>query len=56
VFDHLHKNGIKPDYCVFFTDGYGEFGETPKLDVLWVMTSDVKPPFGEVIRYNDLNG
>jgi predicted metal-dependent peptidase len=56
VFDHLNKNGIKPDYCVFFTDGYGEFGETPKLDVLWVMTSDVKPPFGEVIRYNDLNG
>jgi predicted metal-dependent peptidase len=55
VFEHLKNNGIKPDYCVFFTDGYGEFGVDPKLDVLWVMTSDVKPPFGEVIRYNDLN-
>lgn len=55
VFEHLKKNGIKPDYCVFFTDGYGEFGADPKMDVLWVMTSDVKPPFGEVIRYNDLN-
>jgi predicted metal-dependent peptidase len=55
VFEHLKSNGIKPDYCVLFTDGYGEFGVDPKLDVLWVMTSDVKPPFGEVIRYNDLN-
>ncbi len=55
VFEHLKKNGIKPDYCVFFTDGFGEFGVDPKLNVLWVMTSDVKPPFGEVIRYNDLN-
>jgi len=56
VFEHLNKNKIKPDYCVFFTDGYGEFGEDPKMDVLWVMTSDVKPPFGETIRYNDLQG
>lgn len=55
VFDHLKKNAIRPDYCVFFTDGYGEFGADPKMDVLWVMTSDVKAPFGEVIRYNDLN-
>lgn len=55
VFEHLKKNGIKPDYCVFFTDGYGEFGDKPPLDVLWVMTSDVEPPFGETIRYNDLN-
>lgn len=55
VFEHLKKNGIKPDYCVFFTDGYGEFGEKPALDVLWVMTSDVQAPFGETIRYNDLN-
>ena len=30
-------------------------GEDPKLDVLWVLTNNhVKPPFGQVIRYNDL--
>lgn len=53
VFDHINKNKIKPDYCIFFTDGYGEFGESQKhLNVLWVLTSDVKPPFGDVIRYN----
>lgn len=54
VFEHLNDKRIKPDYCVFFTDGYGEFGETSQnhLNVLWVMTSEVVPPFGDVIRYN----
>ena len=55
VFKHLVDKKIRPDYCVFFTDGYGEFGEDPKkFNTLWVLTSDVKPPFGDVIRYNDL--
>lgn len=53
VFDHLVANRIKPDYCVFFTDGYGSFPDSkPPFDTLWVMTSDVKPPFGEVVRVN----
>jgi predicted metal-dependent peptidase len=53
VFEHLAKERIKPDYCVFFTDGYGEFGNSsPPYPVLWVMTSDVKPPFGETIQVN----
>jgi len=55
VFKHLIDKKIRPDYCVFFTDGYGAFGEDPKtFNTLWVLTSDVKPPFGDVIRYNDL--
>lgn len=53
VFEHLTENRIKPDYCVFFTDGYGSFGDdAPAYPVLWVMTSDVKPPFGETIQVN----
>lgn len=53
VFDHLAENRIKPDYCVFFTDGYGSFGDDePSYPVLWIMTSDVKPPFGETIQVN----
>lgn len=54
VFEHIEKNRINPDYCIFFTDGCGEFGDKPKLsyNVLWVLTSDVKPPFGEWIRVN----
>lgn len=53
VFDHLISNRIRPDYCVFFTDGYGSFpDEKPPFSTLWVMTSDVVPPFGEVVRVN----
>ena len=53
VFEHLNDKRINPDYCIFFTDGYGEFGTNQKhLNVLWIMTSNVVPPFGDVIRYN----
>lgn len=53
VFDHLIEKRIKPDYCVFFTDGYGNFGDDPTrhFDVLWVITNQqVTPPFGETVR------
>ena len=55
VFEHLVEKRIRPDYCVFFTDGYGNFGDDPtsKFEVLWVLTNlEVKPPFGEVVRVN----
>jgi predicted metal-dependent peptidase len=52
VFDHIQENRLKPDYVVFFTDGYGSFGDDPGLPLLWVMTSEVDPPFGETIRVN----
>jgi hypothetical protein len=53
VFEHLIEKRIKPDYCVFFTDGYGNFGVDPtqNFEVLWVLTNqEVKPPFGDVVR------
>lgn len=53
VFSHLMEKRIRPDYCVFFTDGYGNFGEDPtsKFEVLWVLTNQqVEPPFGDVVR------
>lgn len=52
VFEHIHEKRLKPDYVVFFTDGFGSFGDDPGLPVLWVMTSDVDAPFGEVVRVN----
>ena len=52
VFEHILQKRIKPDYVVFFTDGYGDFGDDPNLPVLWVMTSDVKPPFGDCVQVN----
>lgn len=53
VFAHLIEKRIRPDYCVFFTDGYGNFGDDPtqKFEVLWVLTNQsVNPPFGDVVR------
>lgn len=53
VFSHLLDKRIKPDYCVFFTDGYGNFGSDPtnQFKVLWVLTNqEVTPPFGDVVR------
>lgn len=55
VFEHLITKRIKPDYCVFFTDGYGNFGDDPTnhFKVLWVITNQqVEPPFGDVVRVN----
>ena len=55
VFHHLIEKRIKPDYCVFFTDGYGNFGDDPtnQFKVLWVITNqEVQPPFGDVVRVN----
>ena len=55
VFEHLISKRIKPDYCVFFTDGYGNFGDDPSshFKVLWVITNQaVTSPFGDVVRVN----
>lgn len=55
VFQHLIQKRIQPDYCVFFTDGYGNFGDDPTnhFKVLWVITNQqVTPPFGDVVRVN----
>lgn len=55
VFQHLIEKRIRPDICVFFTDGYGNFGTDPSnhFKVLWVITNqEVQPPFGDVVRVN----
>ncbi len=53
VFQWVEKEGINPDILIYFTDGYGSF---PSLNhnypVLWVMTSEIEPPFGDLIRYD----
>jgi predicted metal-dependent peptidase len=45
-----------PDLIIYFTDGYGPFSD-PKdfssIPILWVLTTDVTPPFGEIIRFNN---
>ena len=50
-FEHLEKEGIEPKCFMYLTDGYGPFpSEPPPYPVLWLMTTDVTPPWGEVVR------
>lgn len=43
---------IKSDITLFFTDGYGTFGEIPRIkNLVWILTErGVKPPFGKYIN------
>ncbi len=50
-FDYLQTNDIRPSCLVYLTDGYGPFPEeAPDYPVLWVMTTDVVPPWGEHVK------
>ena len=35
---------------IYFTDGYGEYGKKPAFPVLWVMTTNYLPPYGDVCK------
>jgi len=52
VMNHLKQNKPDVDVLVYFTDGYGEFGNDPGFDVIWVVNSSVQPPYGKTIRIN----
>jgi predicted metal-dependent peptidase len=50
LFDYLRKQKLKPDAIVQFTDGYvGSWGKTD-VPTLWVITTDIKAPFGTTIQ------
>jgi len=50
VMEHLQQEKPDVDVLVYFTDGYGDFGKDPGFDVIWVVNSQVTPPYGKVIR------
>ena len=51
VFDKIEELRYQPKCLVFFTDGYGEFpDDPPPYPTLWIMTTDVVPPFGEILH------
>jgi predicted metal-dependent peptidase len=43
---------IKSDITLFFTDGFGTFGDKPRIEnLVWILTErGVKPPFGRYIN------
>jgi predicted metal-dependent peptidase len=45
---------VLPEACIVLTDGYTPFpSEVPPYPVLWVVTSDIVPPFGKCIRIEE---
>jgi len=52
VFDWIDENlSCRPDVLIYFTDGYGTFPDRePDYPVVWVMTTDLEPPFGDALK------
>lgn len=51
VFEFIDKNFKEVDLVICFTDGETEFpSKKPKYPVLWVMTTNLKAPWGKVVR------
>lgn len=55
VMDHLKETKPDVDVLVYFTDGWGDFGNDPGFDVIWVVNSSAQPPYGKTIRINSIN-
>jgi predicted metal-dependent peptidase len=51
IYDKLEEERIDCDVVIVFTDGWGEFPESDRgYDTIWVITSNVTPPFGECVN------
>jgi len=50
-FEYLIDNDIEPDVFVCLTDGYTSFGTPPAYPVVWCISSNVTPPYGETVRF-----
>lgn len=50
VWDWLRESGVDAACVVCLTDGYTDWGADPGMPVLWALTSEAAPPFGQAIR------
>lgn len=49
AFEEINKYEL--DVMIYFTDGQGTFPEKePHIPVIWVLTSNIEPPFGAVVN------
>lgn len=52
VFDYIAKENLNPRVLIYLTDGYGYFPpKEPSFPVIWLIDSEINPPFGEKIQY-----
>lgn len=50
-FRWVENEGVEPECLIYITDGYGPFPDNaPEYPVLWVMTTEIVPPWGESIK------
>jgi predicted metal-dependent peptidase len=50
-FDYLEREGIEPSVVVTLTDGYDSYTQAPNFPVVWCVSSDQVPPYGEVVHF-----
>ena len=50
-FRYLEEQGINPCVVVTLTDGYDSYTESPDFPTVWCVSSDVVPPYGEVVHF-----
>lgn len=54
IIPYIEERGIEPACLIGITDGWGTWpNQEPGYPVLWVMTTDVKPPFGEILKITE---
>ena len=54
VFDYIEEHQLKPEALVYLTDLMGSFPtDEPTYPVVWAATTDLKVPFGDVVRIKD---
>ena len=49
-FEWLRENGVEPECLIYLTDGLGSFPSEPRYPVIWCMTTELDPPWGETVR------
>jgi predicted metal-dependent peptidase len=52
LFDHVHRNGLNPEFIIYLTDGDGDRPRDPGIPVVWITTGRDPAPFGDIIRIN----
>ena len=55
VLKEIEDRNLNVPCLLYMTDGYPNSGwpDQPAYPVLWIMTTDVEPPFGEVVRLEE---
>lgn len=50
-FKYLMDKGIDPSVVVTLTDAYDCYSEAPPFPVVWCVSTDQTPPYGDIVRF-----